>query len=183
MRIISGSRRGMNLFTLKGEHTRPTLDKVKESIFSMIQFEIEDAICLDMFAGSGAMGIEAISRGAKFVYFVDNNTSAIDIVRKNVQKARFEESARIISANSLSYVQSCKPTRFDIVFLDPPYKRGLITAAMQSLMEHDVLQPNALIVCEYHVEDDICEEYGHFKLFKSKKYSDTMVGIYKNEER
>lgn len=173
----------MNLFTLKGEHTRPTSDKVKESIFSMIQFDIEDAICLDMFAGSGAMGIEAISRGAKFVYFIDNSSFAIDIIRKNVQKARFEEFSRITLANALNYVSSCRPNFFDVIFLDPPYKKGLISSSMQTLNANDVLKPNALVVCEYHVEDDVCEEYGNLKLFKSKKYSDTMVGIYKNEER
>lgn len=173
----------MSLFTLKGEHTRPTSNKVRESIFSMIQFDIRDAICLDMFAGSGAMGIEALSRGAKFTYFVDNEISAIEIIKKNIQKAKFEEFSHIRLANSLNYVKSCKKNFFDFVFLDPPYQKGLISLAMHSLIDYDVLKPNARIVCEYHINDDVCENYGNFNLFKSKKYSDTMIGIYRYEER
>ena len=120
MRVITGSARGMALKAPKGMDTRPTMDQVKEGIFSAIQFEVEGRRVLDLFAGSGQMGIEALSRGAKSAVFVDMREDACKVVRENLAKTRLEQNARVVRADYLSYLASARET-FDLIFLDPPY--------------------------------------------------------------
>lgn len=179
MRIVSGIRRGMHLFSLKGENTRPTSDKVKEAIFSMIQFDVKDAVCLDLFAGSGAMGIEAISRGAKYVYFVDHHQPAIDIIKKNLEKAKFSEFASVRASTAQTVVKTLKQHSIDIVFLDPPYGKNLVPQSIDLIMAQKVLKPDAVLVCEYHIEDEMPQVFGDWEVYKTKKYSDTVISLYK----
>lgn len=179
MRIVSGIRRGMNLLSLKGENTRPTSDKVKEAIFSMIQFDVKDAVCLDLFAGSGAMGIEAVSRGAKFVYFVDHHQPAIDIIKKNLEKAKFTEFASVRSCSANAAVKSLKQNSVDIVFLDPPYGKNLVPQSIKLIIEQNILKPDAVIVCEYHIKDEVQEVFDNWEVYKTKKYSDTIISLYR----
>ena len=169
----------MILYSLKGENTRPTSDKVKEAIFSMIQFYVKDAVCLDLFAGSGALGIEAISRGAKFVYFVEHHQPAIEIIKKNLEKARFSEFANIRLCGANAAIKSFPQNSVDIVFLDPPYGKNLVAKSIDLLTESKILKESAIVVCEYYIDDEVYEAYGDLELIKSKKYSETMIGIFK----
>lgn len=122
MRIISGKAKGTRLRTLEGLNTRPTLDRVKEALFSIIQNDIWKASILDLFSGSGALGIESLSRGAKIAYLCDSSKKAIEIIRQNVEKTHFEEQAIIINNDYRRCLEQLKDEKFDIIFLDPPYK-------------------------------------------------------------
>ena len=144
MKVTSGIRKGAILEASRDLSVRPTTDKVKQSVFNMIQFEIPGRTVLDLFAGSGALGIEALSRGAKHCTFVDVNP---EFVKKNIQKLRFGELSEIVRADYLAFLE--KQTRqFDLVFLDPPYKQNMIDVALKMLLEHNLLAPGAIIVWE-----------------------------------
>ena len=125
MRVITGSARGRRLGELEGLETRPTTDRVKEGVFSALQFEIEERPVLDLFAGTGQLGLEALSRGAERCTFVDQRREAAALVRENVKLCRFEDRARVAQEEALSFLSSCRE-KFDVVFLDPPYQSGLL---------------------------------------------------------
>ena len=159
MRIITGFAKGTKLETLEGLDTRPTTVRVKESIFSMLQFELENRRVLDLFAGSGQMGLEALSRGAASCTFVEKNLEAMEIVKKNAKKTRLAEKCKIVNVDYKDYLRGArKGERFDIVILDPPYSMKIIPEILDSLVKYDMLNANAKVVCES--EDDteyICE--------------------------
>ena len=135
MRVITGLARGRKLKTLEGDSVRPTTDKVKESIFNIIQFEVEGRNVLDLFSGSGQLGIEALSRGANGCVFVDSSRASLKVTEENIKAAGFEKSARTVLSDSLSYLdRTCE--RFDLAFLDPPYKAGLMKDALERLFLH-----------------------------------------------
>lgn len=177
MKVISGLLKGRNIEGFNIEGTRPTMDRVKESIFSTIQFEIRDAIVLDLFAGSGNLGIEAISNGANKCYFVDNNKVAINTINKNIKTFNIEDNSIIIKDDYMNALNNLKNNKFDIVFLDPPYKDDYIDKAINKLLEYDMLNPKALIICEY--DRDINHEYDLLDEVKTKKYGDKFVTIFK----
>ncbi|MBQ6701474.1 MAG: 16S rRNA (guanine(966)-N(2))-methyltransferase RsmD [Clostridia bacterium] len=158
MRIITGSAKGAKLETLDGLDTRPTAERVKESVFSMLQFEIENRRVLDLFAGSGQMGLEALSRGALSCTFVEKNLDAMAIVKKNAQKTRLIDRCKIINVDYKDYLRGARGRdKFDIVILDPPYSMKIIPEILDSLVKFGLLNTNAKIVCES--EDDT--EYSH----------------------
>ena len=136
MRIISGTARGTKLFTLEGEHTRPTLDRVKEAFFNIIQNEIEDSVVLDLFSGSGAIGLEFASRGAKKVYLNDNSKEAFDIIKQNINKTHLSTKVELYNMDFLKLIQNIKENKFDIVYLDPPYKTNYIILALNKLIKN-----------------------------------------------
>ena len=177
MKVISGLLKGRNIEGFNIEGTRPTMDRVKESIFSTIQFEIRDAIVLDLFAGSGNLGIEAISNGANKCYFVDNNKVAINTINKNIKTFNIEDNLIIIKDDYMNALNNLKNNKFDIVFLDPPYKDDYIDKAINKLLEYDMLNSKALIICEY--DRDINHEYDLLDEVKTKKYGDKFVTIFK----
>ena len=147
MRVITGTARGRKLLTLSGEDVRPTTDKVKEALFSIIQFEIEGRRVLDLFAGSGQLGIEALSRGAAGCVFVDQSRQAVNIIRKNIEACGFGELSRVHQSDALGFLSSyqCSGLRFDIAFLDPPYASGLLIKALPAVAEH--MNRGGVIVC------------------------------------
>lgn len=154
MRIITGSARGVKLATLEGDMTRPTSERAKEAIFSMIQFDIEGRRVLDLFAGSGQMGLEALSRGAESATLVDQAKAPITVIRQNAQKTRLEDRCRIVCADYADFLRNRAGTEtYDIVFLDPPYADNLLPGALRLLAEKRLLKPGALIVCESGSED------------------------------
>lgn len=177
MKVISGLLKGRNIEGFNIEGTRPTMDRVKESIFSTIQFEIRNAIVLDLFAGSGNLGIEAISNGANKCYFVDNNKVAINTINKNIKTFNIEDNSIIIKDDYMNALNNLKNNKFDIVFLDPPYKDDYIDKAINKLLEYDMLNSKALIICEY--DRDINHEYDLLDEVKTKKYGDKFVTIFK----
>lgn len=173
MRIISGSARGTILYTLEGEATRPTLDRVKESLFNMLQNRIKEAVVLDLFAGSGALGIEALSRGAKEATFVDQSSHAIDIIKKNTVKAHCEESSIVLKQSYENVLEQIKGTKqFDLIFVDPPYEAELAVKAVQKIIESDILAEEGIIIIETDQEQRELENLQKLKVnvYDLRKY-------------
>lgn len=164
MRVITGTARGKRLKTLEGSEVRPTTDKVKEAIFSIIQFDLAGARVVDLFAGSGQLGIEALSRGAKSCCFVDRSRQAINIIKENVESCGFSRSSAVLNADAADYLRSC--TEFDVALLDPPYSKGLLGEVLP-LVEQKI-SPIGIVVCEHEAELDMPERVG--KLIKKKEY-------------
>lgn len=151
MRIITGSARGTKLITLEGEATRPTTDKVKEALFSMIQFDIEGRAVLDLFAGSGQLGLEALSRGAARATFIDESRAAVDVVIDNAKKTHLFEKCRVSVSSALPFLKNAAAReKYDIVFLDPPYASGLLAQSLSLLPP--LLAPGASVICECDTE-------------------------------
>lgn len=175
MRVISGVYKGKILQGFDIEGTRPTMDRVKESMFGSIQNYVKNSVCLDLFAGSGSLGIEALSNGADSCYFVEKHDLIYKVLEKNLSnvsnsflfKKDYKDALKYFSNNGI---------KFDIVFLDPPYKLCLINDILDFIYNNDLLTDNGIIVCEYEVEDVFSK---YFNLLKSKKYGTKIVDIYK----
>lgn len=149
MRIITGTARGVKLDTLEGEETRPTAERFKEALFSMIQFDVEGRDVLDLFGGSGQLGLEALSRGAATAVFIDSSRAAADIIIGNARRCKLFGKCRISSMDSLAYLRSAAGKQeFDIIFLDPPYAAGLIPECLRLIAEGGILADGGVIVCE-----------------------------------
>lgn len=177
MRVISGKYKGSKIEGFKIEGTRPTMDRVKESMFAMIQTHMKGSIVLDLFAGSGNLGIEALSNGALKVYFVDQNKIATKTMEQNIKKLKAEEQCHILQAD---YQEALKQfsklnIKFDLVLLDPPYQAHFINTVLKQLISLQLLKDNALIVCEYEQEEVWNEG---LKCVKEKKYGTKFVKIY-----
>lgn len=178
MRVITGSARGKRLKSLPGNDVRPTTEKVKEAIFSAIQFDIEGRRFLDLFAGSGQMGIEALSRGASGAVFVDAATDSIKVCTENVKSAGFENRARIVRSDAFSYLAGCGET-FDIAFLDPPYKAGLLIKAVGEVARR--MSDFGTIICEHPTELALPDTVEDFSVYRTYRYGKIQVSIYKKE--
>lgn len=149
MRIITGSARGIALDTLEGENTRPTGERAKEALFSMIQFDIEGRRCLDLFAGSGQLGLEALSRGAAHCIFIDEAREAVDVVLANAKKTKLFDKCRISTGSHLTFLKNAAGREeFDLIFLDPPYSSGYVAEALSLINEGGLLRAGGRIVCE-----------------------------------
>ena len=175
MRVISGKYKGKKLIGFDIDGTRPTMDRIKESLFAMIQDRIKDSIILDLFAGSGSLGIEALSNGASEAYFIDNNVELINIIKQNT--LNIKEKAVIIRSDYNSALEMFKNSniKFNIIFLDPPYKLNLINDCLNKIIEYSLLSSRGIIVCEYENEQ---VKNDTLKLIKSKKYGSKNVSIY-----
>ena len=182
MRVITGSARGTALKTPKGMETRPTMDQVKEGIFSAIQFEVEGRHALDLFAGSGQLGIEALSRGAASAVFVDARRDACQVVRENLAKTRLSERAEVVQADYLAYLGGCRK-RFDLIFLDPPYAEVFLENALKRISEIDILTDSGIIICERPVEKALAEEFPGVTRDRDYKYGKTAVTIFRKAQR
>lgn len=180
MRIISGMRRGHKLFEFEGGDVRPTTDRVKESIFNLIQSFVPGSACLDMFAGSGALSLEALSRGARHAVLIDMDKRSIDIIKKNVTSLKFSEYCDIINMSCFDYMDKAKE-KFDIIFLDPPYNNGFIEPALRGILEHDILADEGIIVLESD-DTDFHDEYASFSVYRQRKYGRTYITVYKKSE-
>ncbi len=182
MRIISGNARGTKLYTLEGNNTRPTLDRVKEALFNKINFQLEEAIVLDLFAGSGALGLEALSRGAKIAYFGENSHQAAKVIEKNIYKTKMQDKAKLIIKDYKKILEEVKQIKFDIIFLDPPYETNYDIEAIELVLKDNLLKDNGFIVLEtdsnekenkiktLNIKIDDTRKYGRVKLlFLSRK--------------
>ena len=173
MRIITGSARGTKLKTLEGENTRPTAERVKEAVFSMIQFAIEGRKVLDLFAGSGQMGLEALSRGASEAVFIDSSREACDIVRYNISKTHLEDKSTVRCTDYAAYIRTAPSRdRFDIVIIDPPYDSHLPDRALSKLLASPLLKDNAVIIMETGIEFD-AGKYPGAEVVRTAKYART----------
>ena len=168
MRVISGTARGRVLKSIEGEATRPTTDKVKESIFNIIQFEIADTRVLDLFGGSGQLAIEAISRGAKSAVVCENSKQASAVIKENVKKCGFENEIRIHRGDFTDVLT--KDSKYDVIFLDPPYNSGLLSRALEIIQTFDILSLNGIIVCETDGKYEIRDLKEPYKIRKEYKY-------------
>lgn len=181
MRIITGKAKGIKLETLKGDNTRPTSERAKEAVFSALQFDIEGREILDLYAGSGQMGLEAVSRGAKSATFVDKAKDAAAIINKNIEKTRLQDSCRVYCSDVSDYIRTAKGRRkFDIVFIDPPYALRAVPQTLSALLGADLLKATSIIVCESE-EEDIFENSPElskkFEVIKRAKYGAAHVTI------
>ena len=182
MRIITGKARGVRLQAPGGETTRPTSERAKEAVFSMLQFELDGREVLDLFAGSGQMGLEAISRGAKHAVFCDRSREAVEVIRGNMLKTRLAPQCEVFCSDHTALLQSFRRRRcFDLVFLDPPYALGLVPNALKSLLTYGLLRDGAKIICETASPEDVfgddTELPTHFELLRSTGYGVAYVTV------
>ena len=180
MRVVSGTARGVSLLSLEGLETRPTTDRVKESMFNVLQFELYGKRVLDLFAGSGALGIEALSRGAASATFVDQNPKALDIVGQNLKKTRLDGQARLVRDSFESFLKRAAEP-FDIVFLDPPYASDFAPRAVSMLLEQGLLSPRSVVVLEHDREQTETDTLLSDFVKKTYRYGKTFVTFYRNE--
>ncbi|MDR2655881.1 MAG: 16S rRNA (guanine(966)-N(2))-methyltransferase RsmD [Oscillospiraceae bacterium] len=178
MRIITGLAKGRKIESPEGENTRPTGGRVKEGLFSAIQFDIPAARILDLFAGSGQLGLEALSRGAKSCVFAENDRSCQEILRKNIKNTGFEEVSKLIPGDALRFLLSCRE-KFDIIFIDPPYKSGLYGDILDKIQ--DRLSDSGLAAFESGIKEDFPERAGRLFLSRSYRYGKTKITIYKKD--
>ena len=179
MRVITGLARGRKLRTLEGKDVRPTTDMVKEAMFSIIQFDIEGRKVLDLFAGCGQLGIEAISRGADFVTFVDKSKQSIDVINDNLKTVGFAQNSKIVNKDYAAFLSGCTD-KFDIVFLDPPYSIGLLQEALSKLDK--VTKDTSTVICEHPYGENVPEFAGNLPKFRQYKYGKVAVTVYKRGE-
>ena len=158
MRIISGTARGTKLYTLEGKDTRPTLDRIKESLFNIIKNKILDSYVLDLFAGSGAIGLELASRGAKKVILCDNSKEAVKIINKNIEKTNLQEKVELKNIASHKLLDDMQNQKFDIIFIDPPYNSDLIVKSVEKIFKNDMLSTEGIIILETDQEERILKE-------------------------
>lgn len=158
MRIISGKARGTKLYTLDGENTRPTLDRVKESLFSIIQSRINDSIFLDLFSGSGAIGLEAASRGAKKVILCDASKEAVKIIKKNIEKTHTEEQVELYNTSSQELLENKIKEKIDIIYIDPPYKTNLAYESVKIILDKNLIKNDSIMIIETDEEERIISQ-------------------------
>ena len=183
MRIITGRARGIKLNTLEGENTRPTSERAKEAIFSMIQFDIEGREVLDLFAGSGQMGLEAVSRGAAGATFIDKSRDAAKIITQNIEKTKLSEFCRIFNSDVQDFIRITRGKKqYDVVFIDPPYALRAVAPTLKALLDGNMLKSTSIIICESE-EADVFEndtELGEkFEIIKKAKYGMAHITIVK----
>ena len=171
--------KGRRLETLEGEDVRPTTERIKEAVFSIIQFEIMGHTFLDLFAGSGQMGIEAISRGASSAYFVDASKKSLDVVRKNVSAVKFDKEAKLFAMDYRSFL-SMNSTEFDIAFLDPPYKKGILQDALPIVAEN--MRETGIIIAENPLDEQISANYGDFVLDREYRYGKIKISTFRHKD-
>lgn len=175
MRVITGKAKGIRLITLEGNDVRPTTDRVKEGIFSALQFNIEGRTFLDLFAGSGQMGIEAISRGAKQAVFVDSSKKALQVIKENISKCGFDDKSKVINSTATSFLKMNKE-KFDIAFLDPPYRKGLLEEVLPQVFES--MKNTGIVLCEHPVDEKIIENCCKFSLDREYRYGKIKVSSF-----
>ena len=185
MRVISGECRGKKLETLQGTNTRPTLDRVKEALFNIIQNKISDANILDLFAGSGSLGIEALSRGARYAVLCDHYFEAIKIIKKNIEATKYIEKSSIINKDYMLALKQISKLdeKFDIVFLDPPYKSDFGTKAINELIKLDLIAEDGIIILETDDEKrkKEIEDNTKIKIFDERKYGSVKLIFIRKE--
>ncbi len=172
---------GLKLKTIESDSTRPTKDMVKEALFSMLSSYIEDATFLDLFSGSGAIGIEALSRGASKCYFCDINKECIKVINENLEKAKFLEFSVVHNLDYMDLLKEVRNVSFDIIYVDPPYNKGLGQKAIETISSYDLLKKNGVLVFETDTNEDAPDIIGKYIKFKSKKYGRNFISFYESK--
>ena len=182
MRVVSGNLRGMKLNTIEGDSTRPTRDIVKEALFSIIQTYVPEAIFLDLFAGSGAIGIEAISRGAKEAIFIDTNPKCVEVIKENVTKGKIVDCSRIYNTDYKTALKKLQGEIIDIIYVDPPYNKNMGIDAILKISEYNLLAEEGLIIIETDTNEEVPEENGRYVKFNYKRYGRNILSMYRRKE-
>ena len=180
MRVITGKARGVVLKTPEGMETRPTSDRVKEALLSIINFDIPNAVVLDLFGGTGQLGIEALSRGAKSAVFVDAGDPACKLIKENLRRTKLEGQGKVVRSDYLQYLRTCHD-KFDIIFLDPPYAEVFLENSLKKLSEIDILQSGGIIVCERPLGKELPWELPGYSRSKDYKYGNTLLTLYRKD--
>lgn len=172
MRIIAGKARRTNLITPEGSHTRPTSDRIKETLFNMLQQELYDVSFLDIFSGSGGIALEALSRGAKEAVMIDNDSEAVRCIKENIKRTHFEDVARVLKMDAVSALKKLELTgnKFDIIFMDPPYNHDIEARILSFLSGSDIVHKDTLIIAETSLDTDISYMYDIYNVEKVKEY-------------
>ncbi len=178
MRVISGDKRGTKLFSPKNTDIRPTEDRVKENVFNLINHNLHGSIMLDLFAGSGAIGIEFLSRGSEKVYFVEKNKESIKLIEQNLEKTNLKSSSALIKGDSVSTLNTLKGMKFDYIYIDPPYDNSkLYIKSIENIIKQDLIDENSIVIIEE--DEDHRNSYDQYlNLLKSKKYGNTHISIW-----
>lgn len=179
MRIISGKLGGRRLYSSSGDSIRPTSDRVREAVFSILSYRVGDAMVLDLFAGTGALGIEAASRGAAAVVCIDNSPNAIRLIQKNMNSLALADTLTVVKwdiARNLNCLQAAKPL-YDLVFLDPPYEKGLVEKTLDNLHRCQGIKPGATLVVEHTARELLPEDRPYLELRDQRKYGKTLVSF------
>lgn len=182
MRVITGSARGIRLKSREGEETRPTSDRVKETIFNIIQFDVEGRQVLDLFAGSGQLGIEALSRGAAGALFVDSSAEAVAVVKENLAKTKLAPLAEVRQGDYRQNLLGLPKKKFGLVFLDPPYGTGQLARALNTISQIDIMVGNGIIICESDRDERLPPSLPGFITIKEAVYGRTRVTLYRRSE-
>jgi len=178
MRVITGKARGIQLKTPEGMLTRPTADRVKEALFSIINFDIPGAKVLDLFGGTGQLGIEALSRGAASAVFVDAREESCKLIRENLKRTKLEKDAKVIRSDYMDYLSRCRE-QYNIIFLDPPYAEVFLENAIKRITQIDILQSDGIIVAERPLGKDLPWEFEGYVRSKNYKYGKVLLTIYR----
>ncbi|WP_028991671.1 16S rRNA (guanine(966)-N(2))-methyltransferase RsmD [Thermoanaerobacter thermocopriae] len=183
MRVIAGKLRGRKIKSIEGSEVRPTADRVKESLFNILMNKIEGSVFLDLFAGTGNIGIEALSRGAQFCYFVDKSLKSVKCIRENVAELNLIPFAKILHRDVLKVIEILDQnnTKFDIIFLDPPYYQNLAEKTLIKLGKAKLLKRGGIIIAQHHKNDKVKETYGNLVKVRENKYGETILSFYKEE--
>jgi 16S rRNA (guanine966-N2)-methyltransferase len=181
LRVISGCARGHKLKTIKGTATRPTSDKVKESVFNRLAEHIAGSDVLDIFAGSGSLGIEALSRGAASAVFIDKSPECCSVIRDNLAHTKLANHAEVYCIDYIRGIERLHRDgrKFDLIMMDPPYNKNFIQEALKLMISNDIMKDNSIIVTEHSASDTLPERCGRLEAVDRRKYGDTMITIYK----
>ena len=183
MRIIAGKFKGRKLTGLKGRKIRPTSDRIREALFSILSHKVENALVLDLFAGTGAFGIEALSRGAAKSFFVDKSEQAIEIIKKNLELLNIKEEAEVFLHDACTVIDS-KITfdhKFDLIFMDPPYNRGFILNLFENVDLLSIIKDNSIIIAEHSVREDKLEKVSGLDLYDRRTYGETLISFFRKD--
>ncbi|MBM7623328.1 16S rRNA (guanine(966)-N(2))-methyltransferase RsmD [Sporohalobacter salinus] len=178
MRVIAGRSKGHNLKSVSGTEVRPTIDRVKEALFNILGAEIIDIDFLDLYAGFGGLGIEALSRGAASSTFIENSSRQVKIIKENLNLTGLEKEAEVIQGDVLTQLGRFKPESFDIVVMDPPYQAGLIEPTIKKILKYNLLKEAGIISVEHHKKDEITIESTDLKLIRERNYGNTCLSLY-----
>jgi len=182
MRIIAGSLKGKRLKSLPGLATRPLLGRIKRSLFDILGDKVVDARFLDLYAGTGSVGIEAISRGARYVLFVEKEARLASLIRENLRTCGFENRAEVVAADVLNYIKEDskfpRPGKFDLIFVGPPYKLNLIEDTLNIVIRHNLLDKNGWTICQHHFKERVPEKEKFLTVFRKERYGRTVLSFY-----
>ena len=180
MRVVAGRAKGAVLKTPDGMLTRPTSDRVKEAMFSIIQFDLPGADVLDLFGGTGQLGIEAISRGAKSATFVDSREDACRLIRENLKRTGMEKESRVVRGDYLEFLKRNRGS-FDIILLDPPYAEEYLENSLKLITEIDILQSGGIIIAERPLGKDLSLDFEGYTRSRDYKYGNTLLTVYRKQ--